>query len=171
VWPVELSAEQAGRYLRLAVAGARREYPNAPAHLLTGPADLLLPRAVHPAFYGCLDWHSAVHTHWLMARVCRLLPGAPGVGEARAVLAEHLTVPNLAAEAAYLADPPRAWFERPYGRAWALALAADLPPDDPRTRLAAEAARRHLDAALPHVTTGDFVGGHWLATFAVLALT
>lgn len=125
-WRVPLSGELAGRYLRLAVTGARREYPNVPMHMLTGPADLRLPREIHPAFYGCLDWHSAVHTHWMMARVCRLLPDAPGVAEARAVLNDHLSAANLAVEAAYLTQPARTSFERPYGRAWALVLAAEL---------------------------------------------
>ncbi|HEX5496822.1 MAG TPA: DUF2891 domain-containing protein [Mycobacteriales bacterium] len=118
--------ETVAAYLGQAVAGARREFPNAPGTLLRGPHDLYLPRQSHPAFYGCLDWHSAVHTHWTMARLCRLLPDAPGVPEARAVLADHLTGPNLTAEAAYLADPEHGWFERPYGWAWALALAAEL---------------------------------------------
>lgn len=121
-----LGPDTVGDYLRQAAAGACREFPNAPGFLLTGPQDLRRPREVHPAFYGCLDWHSAVHTHWTMARLCRLLPDAPGVGEARSVLAEHLTGPTLAAEAAYLADPAHGWFERPYGRAWALMLAAEL---------------------------------------------
>lgn len=111
-------------YLRQAVTGARREYPNLPGLLLTGPVDPCRPRALHPAFYGCFDWHSAVHTHWTLARLCRLFPDAPGTDQARAVLADHLTEANLAVEAEYLAEQP--WFERPYGRAWALALAAEL---------------------------------------------
>lgn len=126
VTAAELTGDRVSAYLRQVVAGARREFPNVPMPLLRGPDDLRLPREVHPAFFGCLDWHSAVHTHWTMARLCRLFPDAPGVAEARAVLGEHLTGPNLAAEAAYLADPDHGWFERPYGRAWALALAAEL---------------------------------------------
>jgi DUF2891 family protein len=117
-----LTAEVAEQYVRLAATGARREYPNAPQLLLTGPEDLAPPRQLHPAFYGCYDWHSAVHTHWLLARLARLFPAvAPAAAE---VLDAHLTEPNLAVERAYLADRP--WFERPYGLAWLLALAHEL---------------------------------------------
>lgn len=57
-------------------------------------------------------------------------------------------------------------------RAWCFrALAAALPAADPRHALAQRAAREHLDAALPHVASGGYGGDHWLATFAVLALT
>jgi len=324
-----LTRQVAEGYVRLAVAGAQREYPNAPQYLLAGPEDLTPPQAEHPAFYGCYDWHSAVHTHWLLARLSRLFPDL--AEPATAVLRRHLTPANLAVETAYCADRPG--FERPYGCAWLLALAAELAgwdhpeaagwadavrplaavmnedlagwlarerypirhgvhgntafalalvwdaapglrevaaaaalrwyvgdsgydaryepsahdfvspglteavlmsrvlpperyapwlaaflpdlahgepagllhpvevtdradpqgvhrdglnlsrawclrrlaavvgPDDPRTAVLSDAAAAHLDAALPHVTSGDFVGEHWLPTFAVLALT
>jgi Protein of unknown function (DUF2891) len=119
----ELTLEVAAQYVELAAAGARREYPNAPQFLLGEPADLVPPRTRHPAFYGCYDWHSAVHTHWLLARLGRRYePLAPIAG---AVLGEHLTPEYLAAELAYF--EPRPWFERPYGIGWLLALAAELP--------------------------------------------
>jgi hypothetical protein len=117
-----LTPQVAAQYVGLAATGSRREYPNAPQLLLTGPADLAPPRTLHPAFYGCYDWHSAVHTHWLLARLARLLP--PVAPPALEVLSEHLTEPNLAAELSYFLDRP--WFERPYGVAWLLALAAEL---------------------------------------------
>src|SRR5215470_11411973 len=94
-----LTLQVARQYLRLAVAGTGREYPNAPQYLLTGPADLTPPRTEHPAFYGCYDWHSAVHTHWLLTRLARQFPEL--AGPATEVLRQHLTGANLAAEAAY----------------------------------------------------------------------
>jgi hypothetical protein len=117
-----LTPQVADGYVRLAVAGAQREYPNAPQYLLAGPEDLKPPRAEHPAFYGCYDWHSAVHTHWLLVRLARLYPEQAEA--AAAVLRRHLTAANLAVETAYCADRPG--FERPYGTAWLLALAAEL---------------------------------------------
>lgn len=98
----------------------RREYPNAPRHVMIGPDDTPTPRAIHPAFYGCFDWHSAVEMHWALVL---LLPDLDGAAHVRAerVLDEHLTEPNLAAEAAYLRQHPG--FERPYGWGWLLALA------------------------------------------------
>lgn len=120
---MNLTPQVAAQYVRLAAAGARRAYPNAPQYLLNTPDELLPPQVLHPAFYGCYDWHSAVHTHWLLARLGRLFPESSAV--AGAVLGEHLTPANLAAELAYCADRP--YFERPYGLAWVLALAAELP--------------------------------------------
>ena len=117
-----LTRQVAQGYVRLAVAGAQREYPNAPQYLLAGPEDLKPPRAEHPAFYGCYDWHSAVHTHWLLTRLARLFPDL--AEPATAVLRRHLRPATLAVETAYCEVRPG--FERPYGAAWLLALAAEL---------------------------------------------
>jgi hypothetical protein len=110
----------------MALDAVVREYPNAIQHVLTADDDIATPRALHPAFYGSFDWHSAVHGHWCLARVARRFPGVPPAGAARAILERHLTEPALAAELAYLDAPGRAGFERPYGLAWLLQLAAEL---------------------------------------------
>ena len=65
------------RYAKLALAGVQREYPNQIAHVMTSDADAGTPRSLHPAFYGCFDWHSAVHGHWLLVRLLRSHPDAP----------------------------------------------------------------------------------------------
>jgi hypothetical protein len=126
----------AARLAGLALEGIRREYPNSPGHVLQGPGDTRGPRELHPAFYGCFDWHSAVHSHWLLVRLLRQMPELPAAGAIRATLGEHLTAPNLRAEAAYFAEPGRRGFERPYGWAWLLKLAAELWAweDDPDGR-------------------------------------
>jgi hypothetical protein len=116
----------AARFADLALACAHKEYPNKIAHVLSGDADVKPPRELTPAFYGCYDWHSSVHGHWLLARLARLFPDAPFAPRARAALAKSLTVANLDAEARYLAGPGRTSFERPYGLAWLLQLAAEL---------------------------------------------
>ncbi|MGB6604836.1 MAG: DUF2891 domain-containing protein, partial [Steroidobacteraceae bacterium] len=77
-------------------------------------------------FYGCLDWHSDVHGHWLLVRLLRLHPDAPFAQPARAAIAHSLTRDNIAGETAYLHGAGRASFERPYGLAWLLQLAAEL---------------------------------------------
>jgi hypothetical protein len=84
------------------------------------------PRQLHPAFYGCFDWHSAVHGHWMLVRLLRLFPELPEAKQVRAALAENLTAKNLKAEADYFAQPNRQSFERPYGWAWLLKLAEEL---------------------------------------------
>src|SRR5262245_13871612 len=127
-----LTRDQASAFARLALKGVRREYPNKPEHVLAGPADVKSPRALHPAFYGCYDWHSSVHGHWMLARLARLKPQAAFAAEARRALNQSLTAANLAAEVKYLNAEGRGSFERPYGLAWLLQLAAELKEfDDP----------------------------------------
>ena len=133
--PSGLTPERASAFARLALKGASKEYPNKPEHVLAGPADARTPKALHPAFYGCYDWHSAVHGHWMLVRLLRLVPDLPEGKEVRAVLAEHLTAENLKAEADYFARPTARSFERPYGWAWLLKLAEELHGwDDPDGR-------------------------------------
>ncbi len=116
----------ATRLADLALEGVKREYPNSPGHVLYGPDDSRRPRELHPAFYGCFDWHSAVHSHWLLVWLLRHLPALPSAGAIRETLDTHLTAANLQAEAAYFAEPGRRGFERPYGWAWLLKLAVEL---------------------------------------------
>ena len=126
--PVEATLDEAaaGRFAALALGCVHREYPNKLSHVLASDADARPPRQLTPAFHGCFDWHSSVHGHWLLARLVRLFPSAPFAAEARAALVRSLTPANLATEVAYLAAPGRASFERPYGLAWLLQLAAEL---------------------------------------------
>lgn len=112
------------RLVRLALDCVGREYPNHISHLLTSDAHVLPPRRLTPAFFGCFDWHSAVHSHWLLARMCRIDPVASYAPEARAALARALTPQNMAAELNYVTARPA--FERPYGMAWLLQLGAEL---------------------------------------------
>lgn len=124
--PATLDAARAAAFARVALANVVREYPNKPDHLLAGPDDLAPPRALHPAFYGSYDWHSCVHMHWLLARVARLFPGLAELPAIVATFDAHLSPANVAGEVAYLGEPGRATFERTYGWAWLMALAAEL---------------------------------------------
>ena len=124
--PGAIDAATAERFARLALACVGKEYPNKIAHVLNGDEDVKPPRELTPAFFGCYDWHSAVHGHWLLARLARTLPDAPFAAEARAALARSLTAANVAAEVRYLDGKGRVSFERPYGLAWLLQLAAEL---------------------------------------------
>ena len=73
-----------GRSAELALACVHKEYPNKIAHVLNGDTDVRAPHELTPAFYGCYDWHSSVHGHWLLARVARLHRDAPFAARARA---------------------------------------------------------------------------------------
>ncbi len=169
-----LDAAAAGRFARLALDCVHREFPNQVAHVLTGDADVLPPRALTPVFYGCYDWHSSVHGHWLLVRLLREHPQADFAVAARAALAESFTEPNIVSEVAYLRGAGRATFERPYGLAWLLQLSAELRSwDDPDAQrwaatlrpLEAEAADR-IRTWLPKLIYPIRVGEHSQTAFA-----
>jgi hypothetical protein len=130
--PIMLTPENASAFARLALKGIRKEYPNKPGDVLNASTDIKSPHAMHPAFYGCFDWHSSVHGHWMLIRLIRRFPDLPEQKEIRAALGENLTAKNLQAEADYFTQPNRQSFERTYGWAWLLKLAEELHTwDDP----------------------------------------
>jgi hypothetical protein len=120
------NATEVSRFARLALGCVHREYPNQISHVLQSAADARPPRALTPVFYGCYDWHSAVHAHWMLARLVRQYPDAEFSAPARAALAESFTSQQVEGELAYFGGPGRAGFERPYGLAWFLQLTAEL---------------------------------------------
>jgi Protein of unknown function (DUF2891) len=133
--PASLDEPAAARFAALALKCLHEEYPNHLSHTLSSDADVKPPRELTPAFYGCYDWHSDVHGHWLLVRLIHLFPDADFVPAARAAIAQSLTPEHIAGEVAYLRHEDRASFERPYGLAWLLALAAELRGwNDPQAR-------------------------------------
>lgn len=122
-----LGVAQASQFATLALACLRRELPHKLDHLVLDDAPVPRPRDLHPAFYGCLDWHSAVHGHWMLAHLARRFPALPERDAIRALFDDTLTARNLEIEAAYFAGRPS--FERTYGWAWLLELARTL--DEP----------------------------------------
>jgi hypothetical protein len=125
--------------------------------MLNSDADVKPPRELTPAFYGCYDWHSSVHGHWMLARLTRLFPDAPFAACARQALAKNLTAGNLEREAEYLQGAGRSSFERPYGLAWLLQLSAELTQwSDPDARNFAEWLRPLADVAVARLT--DWLG-------------
>ena len=131
----DFDQQQAARFAKLALDCVHKEYPNKIAHTLHSDADVKPPRELTPAFYGCFDWHSSVHGHWLLVRLSRLFPQAPFAAHARRALGRSLTPANIAQEVTYLAAAGRTDFERPYGLAWLLQLVVELKEwDDPDAR-------------------------------------
>src|SRR5437763_2786262 len=131
LFAAEFDEKAAERFADLALACVHKEYPNKISHNLNSDKDVAPPRELTPAFYGCYDWHSSVHGHWLLARLARTFPDAPFTAKAKAALAESITAEHIAKEVAYLRADGRASFERPYGLAWLLQLAAELRESDP----------------------------------------
>src|SRR5467141_4024017 len=124
--PTSFDINAAERFANLALACVHKEYPNKLSHSLNSDADVAPPRKLTPAFYGCYDWHSSVHGHWLLVRLIRTFPNASFAGAARDALRKSLTAENLKQEAAYIRGEGRATFERPYGLAWLLQSCAEL---------------------------------------------
>jgi DUF2891 family protein len=147
-------AAAAERFANLALACVHKEYPNKIAHVLNGDGDVKPPRELTPSFYGCFDWHSAVHGHWLLARLTRQFPEAPFAAKAREALDKSLTPANIAAEVRYLEGEGRATFERPYGLAWLLQLSAELHEwDDPQAQRWASTLDPLVKSALGRIRT------------------
>jgi hypothetical protein len=165
----------AERFANLALACVHKEYPNHISHTLASDADVAPPRKLTPAFYGCYDWHSSVHGHWLLVRLVRTFPNAPFVPAARDALWQSLAAENLAQEAVYLRGQGRSSFERPYGLAWLLQLRAELREwDDAQAKEMAanlhsleQIVLERLNSWLPKLSNPVRIGEHDQTAFAL----
>jgi len=163
-----LNDASASHFAKLALRCVGQEFPNKPDHVLGSSGDLKLPKELHPAFYGCYDWHSSVHGHWMLARLLRRFPNLPEAGQIQAVLDRHLTPDVIKVELDYLNIKENRAFERPYGWAWLLKLSAELETSNhPKAKawadalrpLANEIRRRFIDF-LPKLTYPNRTGVH-----------
>ncbi len=123
---MNLSEKQASHFAALALKCVSREFPNKPEHVINNASEVKGPKALHPAFYGCYDWHSSVHGHWMLIRLLKTFPSLPESAQIREALNANLTAENVQQEVAYMKQPNRQSFERTYGWAWALKLAEEL---------------------------------------------
>lgn len=143
-------------FVEMALASIHREYPWHLVHVATRDADVRPPRELNPAFFGSFDWHSAVHGHWCVARGLRLAPDAPFADRARRALGTSLTSARIAGEVAYFRAEGHVGFERPYGLAWVLQLAAEL------REWGSDEAGRWLAALMPLETLAMERLAEWL---------
>lgn len=165
----------ASRFAATALGHVTREYPNHIMHVLTGPQDARTPRDMHPIFFGSFDWHSCVHGWWTLFTLYRLHPDMAEAAQIRALADDLFTADNAAGEAAYLARPEARGFERPYGWAWLLMLAAELERHDTdEGRRWAETLRplalvfaERFKAFLPLADYPVRVGTHYNTAFAL----
>jgi len=123
---IQLTQAQASHFAKLALKCVAREYPNKPEHVMNDGQDVQSPKGLHPAFYGCYDWHSSVHGHWMLVRLLRMFPQLPEARDIRRALGNNLRATNIAEEVAYLNGKNRQSFERTYGWAWLLKLGEEL---------------------------------------------
>ncbi len=150
--PVDL--EQASRLAALPLRCLETEYPNKLNQVLGTADELGTPRQLHPAFFGCFDWHSSVHGHWMLVALLRRFPDLPEADQIILQLQRSLTVENVAAEVAYFKRSSEKSFERTYGWAWLLRLSIELQQwEDPRGQqwashlepLTREIVQRYMD--------------------------
>ena len=172
---VALSAEMASRFAQIALGHVTREYPNKLDHVLIGPGDLKGPADLHPVFYGSFDWHSCVHSYWLLATLLRLYPDTTEAHAIRTLFAKSLTKPKIAAECGYLESAATGGFERPYGWAWLLMLQAELARhENAKSQNWAKLLRplsaifvARFQAYLPKATYPNRAGTHGNSAFAL----
>ena len=169
---MQLDLALATKFTTIALGHVRREYPNKPEHVLAGPSDARTPSDLHPIFYGSFDWHSCVHSHWMLARLLRAFPNAATASDVRTLFDEQFTADKVARECAYLADPNARGFKRPYGWGWLLKLAAELMSAENQrwaetlAPLAEVFAQRYRDF-LPLATYPVRVGTHFNTAFGL----
>jgi len=125
-YSMQLDRATASQLAELALNCIRREFPNKPGHVINDAAEVQNPASLHPAFFGCFDWHSAVHGNWMLVRLLKIFPDFSRSDEIRSVLSENLTEENITSEVRYFQQPNRKSFERTYGWAWLLKLAEEL---------------------------------------------
>jgi len=165
-----LTESDADRMALIALGHVGREYPSKLDHVLLSDADAATPRALHPIFFGSFDWHSCVHAYWMLARLRRRFPAMAAAARIDALFRANLTPENVAGELAYLSRPHSRGFERPYGWAWLLMLAAELSRDGmstPIAPLAAAFAERFV-AHLPKATYPVRAGTHANTALALI---
>ncbi|XZE56879.1 DUF2891 domain-containing protein [Planctomycetaceae bacterium SH139] len=130
--PASLSLGAANQWAQLVLNGVDTEFPNKLALVYTNAEQIKTPREHFPAFFGCYDWHSSVHGHWVLVRLLKQYPTIESAALIRRVLTEHLTADNLRREAEFFSRDEQKTFERMYGWAWLLRLAIELDGwDDP----------------------------------------
>jgi hypothetical protein len=121
-----LDVKAASHFASLAMECMQQEYPNKLNQVVASADDLKSPSTLHPAFYGCFDWHSSVHGHWMLVKLLKTFPNMPEAKEIRKKLNENLTAANLKGEMKYFINPTNKLFERTYGWGWLLKLAEEL---------------------------------------------
>lgn len=167
-----LTPDLATEFADIALGHVQREYPNNLDHALAGPKDARTPRDLHPIFYGSYDWHSCVHSYWMLARLLRRFPGIASAASIRALFDEQFVPAKVAAECAYFAAPTARGFKRPYGWAWLLKLSAELSRhEDPVWAQAlaplAEVIAQRFRNFLPVATYPVRVGTHFNTAFGL----
>ena len=123
---IKLTLEEANRLAQLPLKCLQQEYPNKLSQTLADSNELAEPRTLHPVFYGCFDWHSSVHGHWMLVKLLKIFPDLENGALIRKKLSENITTENITIETLYFDRKHEKSWERTYGWAWLLKLAEEL---------------------------------------------
>ena len=151
--PVNLDLEQANRLVNLPMNCVNVEFPNKLGQTIGGIQDLKSPKELHPAFYGCFDWHSSVHGHWSLVSLLKQFPTIENASEIKKILAENISKEHILIEVDYFNGKHNKSYERTYGWAWLLKLAEELHTWD-------DEIARELEKNLQPLT--DLIVGRYL---------
>lgn len=121
-----LDLEQAKKIFELPVHCIEVEFPNKMGQVLGSEKDLKRPKELRPIFYGCFDWHSAVHGYWSIVKLMKDYPQLDESGTVRSILNRNITPENVSVELSFFKDPNNLNFERTYGWAWLFQLQSEL---------------------------------------------
>jgi hypothetical protein len=172
-----LSAEGAAHLASLPLKCLQQEYPNKTSHTSLSDSDhLMTPKQQHPAFYGCFDWHSDVHGHWMLVRLLKEFPSLPQAQQIREAIANNLTPQHILGEINYFRGRLSRSYERTYGWAWLLKLQQELGSwDDPQGRQWKETLQPLCDTViklwidfLPRQTYANRTGVHPNTAFGLV---
>jgi hypothetical protein len=122
----KLSLDQANHLASLPIKCLQQEYPNKLNQLLLDSTEMLSPKQLHPAFYGCFDWHSSVHGHWSLVYLLNHFPDLANKNEIIDKLRTNLSKENIQVEINYFSKNHEKSFERTYGWNWLLKLQLEL---------------------------------------------
>ena len=121
-----LTIEQANRFAHLPMKCVSKEYPNKLSQTIVGPDELQSPQSLHPSFYGCFDWHSSVHGHWVLVKLLNDFPDLENKSSIQSALVASLSKENIEKEVAYFSKKHERSYERTYGWAWYLKLVDEI---------------------------------------------
>ena len=146
IWAQEMYVFNENQQAQLTQAGAEHlaslafhciqtEYPNKLGHVITDSTQVRTPYDLHPAFYGCFDWHSSVHGHWMLVKLLKLFPEMENAEAIKLAISQNITEQNILDEIEYMKAPLHSSYERTYGWAWIFQLANELNTwDNPQAK-------------------------------------
>lgn len=117
-----LTDSVAAKLIEMPMTCVNQEFPNKLNQSLDSLKEIGRPAELHPAFYGCYDWHSSVHGHWMMLVLSQKFPNLPQKEKAMKLILQNITAEKMAGELAYFQRKSEKSFERTYGWAWYLKL-------------------------------------------------